>query len=103
VWFAYTHAALGFREPETIRSYLSAIGVLRERIDDQRGLTGQRAAAADLYDLSDAGRLASVSADAFDVGQQRTGGPGTFCDGTRLDSGELLGQPSLPITRSVTQ
>jgi hypothetical protein len=103
VWFVYTHAALGFREPETIQSYLRTIGVLRERIDDQRGLTGQRAAAADLYDLSDEGRLASVSKDAFDVGPQRTGGPGTFCDGTRLGTGELLGQPSVPIRTLVTR
>ncbi len=100
VWFTYTHAALGFREPEMIRSYLSTIGVLRERIDDPQGLTGQRAAAADLYDLSDETRLASASVEEFDGQPERTGGPGTFCDGTRLDSGELLRQPRLPIRKA---
>jgi hypothetical protein len=65
--------------------------------------TGQRAAAADLYDLSDEGRLASVSAEGFVGRPQPTDGPGTFCDGMRLDSGELLGQPSVPIRKAVAR
>jgi hypothetical protein len=60
VWFFHTH---GFPcEPEAIRSYLDAIGIERDRIDDPYGLTGQREAAAYLYDLSDPERLARADA-----------------------------------------
>jgi two-component system sensor histidine kinase RegB len=45
VWFFHTHAALGYREPEVIRSYLATMGVLRDSIPDPYGLTGQREAA----------------------------------------------------------
>lgn len=61
VWFFVTH---GFPcEPEAIRSYLEAIGVEIDRVDDPFGNRGQRAAVAYLYDLSDPDRLARANAE----------------------------------------
>jgi len=61
VWFFHTH---GFPcEPEAIRSYLEAIGTELDRIEDPHGLRGQREAAANLYDLSNPGRLARADAE----------------------------------------
>ncbi len=61
VWFFHTH---GYPcETEAIRSYLDAIGLERERIEDPYGLTGQRETAAYLYDLSNPERLARTDAE----------------------------------------
>jgi hypothetical protein len=61
VWFFHTH---GFPcEPEAIRSYLEAIGIELDRIEDPFGNRGQRAAAAYLYDLSDPARLSLADAE----------------------------------------
>jgi hypothetical protein len=61
VWFFYTH---GFPcHAEAIRSYLDAIGIERERIEDPFGFRDQRAAEAYLYDLSDPRRLARTDAE----------------------------------------
>jgi hypothetical protein len=84
VWFFYTHSALGYREPEVIRSYLSAIGTERDRIPDPFGLKGQSEAAAYLYDLSDPQRLTSAAWDTHQFPELTTGGGRILCDGTRI-------------------
>lgn len=60
LWVVIAHPTTRLREAPAIRGYLETIGVMRERIAE----TG---AAAELYDLSDPGRLASASADRFPV------------------------------------
>ena len=61
VWFFHTH---GYPcEPDAIRSYLEAIGIELDRIEDPYGLNGQRESAAYLFDLSNAGRLAGADAE----------------------------------------
>jgi Dolichyl-phosphate-mannose-protein mannosyltransferase len=87
VWFFFTHSGIGRREPEVIRSYLATIGVLRDRIPDPYGLTGQLEAAAYLYDLSDPVRLASTTAETFRHEPITTGGFRFLCDGTRVEAG----------------
>jgi hypothetical protein len=84
VWFFYTHAALGYQEPEVIRSYLRSIGDERDRIPAPFGARGQREAAAYLYDLSDQGRLAATTWDRHQVPKTTTGAPRVLCDGTRV-------------------
>jgi hypothetical protein len=65
VWFFFTHAKRC--EPETVLSYMDSIGTEIERIEDRDDNRGKREAAAYLYDLSDAGRLARSSADSHPV------------------------------------
>jgi Dolichyl-phosphate-mannose-protein mannosyltransferase len=84
VWFFFTHAALGYREPELIRSYFEAIGLERDRVPDPFGDRGQAEAAAQLYDLSDPGRLSAATAETYDYPDPKSGGPRVLCDGTRL-------------------
>jgi hypothetical protein len=86
VWFFYTHSALGYREPQVIRSYFETIGVERDRIPDPYGLKGQREAAAYLYDLSEETRLAATTADAYQHPEVATGDLRILCDGTRLEA-----------------
>jgi hypothetical protein len=84
LWFFFTHAALGYREPQVIRSYLAAIGTERDRIPDPFVNSGQEEAAAYLFDLSDPVRLATTTADTFEHGPVHTGGTRILCDGTRI-------------------
>jgi hypothetical protein len=84
VWFFYTHSALGYREPEVIRSYFSAIGTERDHIPDPYGLKGQSEAAAYLYDLSDPQRLASATWSTHKFPEPTTGAARILCDGTRI-------------------
>lgn len=84
VWFFYTHSAIGYREPEVILSYLDTIGVLRDSIPDPFGNTGQLAAAAHLYDLSDPVRLATATAETHRHEPIATGNERILCDGTRV-------------------
>ena len=77
VWFFHTH---GFPcEPEAIRSYLDAIGIELDRIEDPYGLTGQRETAAFLYDLSDPERLARADAATHPYPAARL--PGRYATG----------------------
>jgi len=85
VWFVYSHAARGFRDPEVIRSYLETIGWERARIPDPYGQKGQGEAAAYLYDLSDPIRLASVTSETHRFPDPPTDGPRDLCKGTRTD------------------
>lgn len=85
VWFFYTHAALGYREPAVIRSYLEAIGEERDRIPDPFGTRGQGEAAAYLYDLSDPRRLTSDSWDRHRFPELFSGGRRVLCDGTVIE------------------
>jgi hypothetical protein len=96
LWFVYTHGALGWREPETIRGYLETIGAERERVPDPLGFTGEREAAAVLYDLSDPARLRRADADTY-AGILAPSGMRTLCDGTRIDARTVLAQPSIPL------
>jgi hypothetical protein len=84
VWFFYTQAAEGFREPAVIRSYFETIGVERDRIADPFGSKGLSEAAAYLYDLSDPVRLASTSWDRHRFPDPIAGGRRFLCDGTRV-------------------
>jgi hypothetical protein len=84
VWFFYTHSALGFREPEVIRSYLETIGKEREHIPDPFGARGQMEAAAYLYDLSDPSRLTAATWDSHQFPDPWTGEPRDLCDGRRV-------------------
>jgi hypothetical protein len=84
VWFFYTHAALGFREPEVIRSYLGTVGKELDRIPDPFGARGQIEAAAYLYDLSDPIRLAAATWDTHQFPDPVTGEPRDLCDGRRV-------------------
>jgi uncharacterized membrane protein len=88
VWFFSTHAALGYREPEVIRAYLATIGTLRYDIADPFGASGQEAATAALFDLSDPARLRTATAETFVHEPVATGGPRILCDGTRLEPTE---------------
>lgn len=83
VWFFYSHAALGFREPEVIRSYLTSIGEESEHIADPTGATGQAEAAAYLYDLSNPTRLGAATSESHRYPDPVTGGRRDLCDGTR--------------------
>jgi hypothetical protein len=84
VWFFYTHAALGYREPEVIRSYLSAIGEERDRIPDPYGSREQAEAAAYLYDLSNPTRLAATTWDTHQYPDPVVDSVRILCDGTQL-------------------
>jgi hypothetical protein len=84
VWFFYSHAAMGFREPEVIRSYLETIGKEREHIPDPFGARGQAEAAAYLYDLSNPSRLAAATWDSHQFPDPVTGGTRDLCDGRRI-------------------
>ncbi len=84
VWFFYTHAALGYREIEVIRSYFETIGTERDQIPDPFGVRGQGAAAAYLYDLSDPKRLSAATWESHVFPELTSGGPCVFCDGTRI-------------------
>jgi hypothetical protein len=59
LWIFFTHAKRC--EPETILSYLNAIGTEIDRIEDQDDNRGKREVAAYLFDLSDPERLARSS------------------------------------------
>jgi hypothetical protein len=88
VWFFHTH---GFPcEPEAIRSYLEAIGIELDRVEDPFGNRGQRAAAAYLYDLSDPSRLAMADAETHPYPKATivTRNKAIGCDYTR-DPGRL--------------
>jgi hypothetical protein len=84
VWFFCTHAALGYRDPEVIRSYLRAIGEERERMPDPFGIRGQGEAVAYLYDLSDPRYLAATTWDGHQFPKPTTGARRVLCDGTRV-------------------
>jgi 4-amino-4-deoxy-L-arabinose transferase-like glycosyltransferase len=96
VWFVYTHGALGWKEPESIRGYLGAIGRERDRISDPLGLSGEREAAAILYDLSDPDRLAAADPETYTLDQVPRG-MRTLSDGTRVETTSVLSQPSIPL------
>lgn len=64
IWFVWTHAIPRFGEPEAIRSYLSAIGRERARLDAPSGGSGEDGAQALLYDLSDPVPLAKATASS---------------------------------------
>ena len=83
VWFVYTQGALGWKEP----------GLEKDRIPDPFGLSGEREAAAVLYDLSDPARLSAARAETH-VLDQVPHGMRTPCDGTRLEATSVLSQPS---------
>jgi len=84
VWFFYTHSAVGYREPEGIRSYFETIGTEHERITSPSVADAQCYAVALLYDLSDTTRLAASKWDTYPVSDTRTGGLRILCDGTRV-------------------
>jgi hypothetical protein len=96
VCFVYTHGALGWSEPESIRSYLEAIGVEKDRISEPAGLRDEREAAAILYDLSDSVRLSAARAETYPLPQVPRE-MRTLCDGTRLEATSVLSQPSIPL------
>jgi hypothetical protein len=84
VWFFYTHAALGYREPEVIRSYLGSIGDEHDRIPDPYGSRGQGEAAAYLYDLSNPIRLAATTWQTHQFPDPVVDPERTLCDGTQI-------------------
>lgn len=59
----WTHSIPRFGEPKAIRSYLSAIGHERLRIDAPSGALDDGGAQALLYDLSDPSRLGVATAE----------------------------------------
>jgi hypothetical protein len=65
VWLVVTHAVP--EETAAIRSYLDRIGVWRASFEAGHAPGTRRSdrARVDLYDLSDAARLAAATADAF--------------------------------------
>lgn len=84
VWFFYTHSAVGYREPQTIRSYLQRIGTEQERIAGPSSAPGQCEAVALRFDLSDSTRLATATWDTYQFPDTSTGGTRILCDGTRV-------------------
>jgi len=83
VWFLYTHSAVGYREPEVIRSYFETIGTERERIAALSSVKeGQCEAVALMYDLSDPTRLTASTWSTYQFSDTRTGGVRILCDGT---------------------
>ena len=65
MWLVVTHAVP--EETTAVRSYLERIGIRRASFEAGHGPGTRRSdrARVDLYDLSDAGRLASATADTF--------------------------------------
>ena len=65
-------------ETDTIRGYLDRIGTRRASFEAGHVPGGRRSdrARVDLYDLSDAARLAAVTADTFPMPPGRPGGRG---------------------------
>jgi hypothetical protein len=65
VWLVVTHAVP--EETTAIRGYLDHIGIRRASFEagNAPGTRRSDRARVDLYDLSDAARLAAVTADAF--------------------------------------
>jgi hypothetical protein len=85
-WVFFTHALPGYREPETMLSYLDAIGVRLDVVPDPYGLPGQGASGAYLFDLSDAVRLAASDWRSFPVEFEAP--PGLRgCDRDLMESG----------------
>ncbi len=85
VWFFYTHSAVGYREPEVIRSYFETIGTEHERITRPSVENAQCDTVALLYDLSDTTRLAASKWDTYPFSDTRTGGLRILCDGTGIN------------------
>lgn len=85
VWVVFTHALPGYREPETILSYLDASGVRLVEIQDEHDLRGQRASSAFLYDLSDTPGPTPVRWETFPL-------PDIDTAGLRDCEGRLPGQ-----------
>jgi hypothetical protein len=67
VWVIWTHALERYGEPKIIRSYLSAIGAERVRINAFEGEDTQDAAQALLYDLSDPEKLKATTAERHTI------------------------------------
>jgi hypothetical protein len=67
VWVVITHSLLRYREREDILRYLDAIGTRRDGLYVESRAVGRTPLPAEgyLYDLSQPGRLASVSAETF--------------------------------------
>lgn len=74
VWVLLTHAHPRLLERENILAYLDAVGTRRDTLVVESRAFGHnlRPAEAHLYDLSDAGRLATASADSFPVKEPPT-------------------------------
>lgn len=76
LWLVVTHAVP--EETAAIRGYLDRIGTRRASFEAGHVPGGRRSdrAQVDLYDLSDAARLAAVTADTFPMPPPAGGGPG---------------------------
>jgi hypothetical protein len=76
LWLVVTHAVP--EETAAIRGYLDRIGTRRASLEAGQVPGGRRSdrARVDLYDLSDAGRLAAVTADTFPLPSPAGGGQG---------------------------
>jgi hypothetical protein len=88
VWVIWTHAIPRFGEPEAIRSYLSAIGIERLRIEAPGAVGDVARGEALLYDLSDPARLAMSAADRHPIPppERPNDGPNVPCGGPANDS-----------------
>ena len=87
VWVIWTHAIPRFGEPEAIRSYLSAIGTERMRIEAPGRDGGLASGEALLYDLSDPVRLGASNADSHPIPppERPDDGPNVPCGGPAND------------------
>jgi hypothetical protein len=76
VWLVMTHAAPELEEDTAILGYLERIGTRKASFEagGAPGMRGTDRARADLYDLSDPGRLTAVTADTFALPARAPGG-----------------------------
>jgi len=91
VWILITHSLPRYREAQDVLSYLDAIGTRKEEMAVQSYSAGRSPRPVELYryDLSDAARLASTTADIFPLT-----GPSVVLEGLGCDAAAQAMIPS---------